>query len=120
MVNPHKLLRNGSSIKEDVITDIAKHLQNINIERPYDESKRVIEAIFDRIVYVVMEEERPVSITGIGTFYPRHNKNGAVGMGLERVQAESLPSITLSFKRAKQGAKTKNMRTKKIIEGKND
>jgi nucleoid DNA-binding protein len=117
VVNPRKLLRNGSLIKEDVVSDIAKHLQNVNIERSYDESKRLIEAIFDRIVYVVMEEERPVSITGIGTFYPRRNKNGAIGMSLEHVTSESLPSITFSFKRAKQGIKTKNMRTKKIITG---
>lgn len=109
------LLRSGSATKEEVVNDIAKHLQNVNIERSYDEAKQLIEAIFDRIVYVVMEEERPVSITGVGTFYPRYNKNGAIGMILEHVKSESPPSITFSFKRAKQGIKTKNMRTKKVI-----
>lgn len=109
------LLRSGSASKEDVVADIAMHLQNVNLERSYEQSKQLIEAIFDRIVYVVMEEERPVSITGVGIFYPRMNKNGAIGMGLERVVEDSMPSITFSFRRAKQGAKSKNMRTKKII-----
>jgi len=102
--------------QDELITDIAMHLQNVNIERSYDEARLIIEAIFDRIVHVVIQEERPVRIRAVGVFYPRYNKNGMAREKMKNIGSElSMPSITLGFSRATQGVKTGNMRTKKEV-----
>lgn len=104
-----KLLRNGCPAQKDTAIDIADYLRSVNISRTIAESEEMVKAVFDRILQLVMEEQKSIYISGFGKFYPkiRHGTK-AEESGLETVTKDIPTTVSIGFKKAR------NDKTKKI------